>query len=221
MSIQWPRLIVGEEESNNVQEYIEREIILHTLVSSGATGESLAGIISHMPRNMTLIYSPANGEYAWSSPRLEFKMITVVDANCFCEIFIILNDEIFYHERMRDNRKYPGKVVPWPKEHGTRKKENIPNFENFLPAQIICFVKWLLLTTAELGHRFIDKEGKLTEEYLIRHTTLGKVAKRAQKIEKIIFDAYPKDVAGIIVDYYHSSSINRAPSVKEFLKSAF
>lgn len=216
LNIRWPRLIIGEKEAYNVETHIEREIVLHTLASLGKRhGSSLTGLMSLLPKKMYMGRDKIDDgdEYYWDSPDLEFKIFIKEDGHCFCEIFIYLEGKLFYHERLRNNRKYPGKVVAWPKG------KNIPLFKDHLSTEIICFVRWLLLTTVELARIFDNDKKKLTENYLARHTTIGKVARRAQKIEQLIFDAFPKDVAGIIADYYHSSTINKSPSVKQFLKA--
>lgn len=215
LTVRWPLPVVGGKEADKLMTKVQQEAILHTLLTLGPQRWSkFPELIACLPKEMVMNKFVDRGEggeeveYSWKCSYLQFRMLTR-DDSCFCEFFITFDGKDFYHERMRRKRFKRVKVTSWPKQ------KEISCFKNYSPADVICFVKWLMLTTAEVKSA-LDHDEKFSEKYLAKKTSIGKYGRRLKKVESIILDAFPRDVANIIIDYHRPE--NRAPTAKQFLK---
>lgn len=201
--LKWPRLIIGEERYK-VQKRIQREIIFHTFTSlfrpRGRPGGELllADIFSNLKINVD-----GKNKLNWHKKNQQHKFQLFLKKESFKVAIQLGGHWVHVQKVFRD-----GQVEEFPFQWKLRDDVEIPKF--FIEqsqAEVLYFVHWFLLTSAELAvcfHNSVDKK------FLDSQTSLGKIA-HFREVQILLLPIFPKDIAGIILDYCHPNHTGNPP----------
>jgi hypothetical protein len=208
VNLNWPKLVIGHEEVK-FQEEINRRIVLYTF-------SSLVSQCCSFPLT-DFIGSCMHFSTDWITWTISDWAFTMKMQNKICRITISLyGDDVYCEEMWHRPSKRKFILRKTCDKWQMIKNNDLVFIEKNSKKDVLCFVKWLLLTSAELRICFNNSDSRKDLE---NNTTLGSIVRKFRKIQNLLIlepiPKFPKDISKQIMDY---CLIDSNPPIQKFLK---